>query len=277
MKGLLGDLRSFILGRIKTIGEVVKHRGISLGSTIEGDAQKLWLIHSMNQAASELECVALAPGIHPLVAYTYLCSIVGRCSIFGPDMIFAGVPQYDHDNLGPIFRKLCEMIRGLINNVRDDEVVQRMFQGSGRGMSVSLQPEWLGPEWDWYFGVKPLNFEREKVSAVMEKGLVWVLGSAELVESYFTAKRGGLSLTKEVREIPRSLVGRGNWSFYQIKTETDAWKRVAMDFSIAMRIKEEQIANLNALNGSTRLLANIAGQTYAMEFAVFAFKKRASS
>jgi len=277
MKGLLGDLRSFILGRLKTIGEVVKHRGISLGSTIEGDAQKLWLIHCMNQAASELECLALAPGIHPLVAYTYLCSIVGRCSIFGPDMIFAGVPQYDHDNLGPIFRKLCEMIRGLINNVRDDEVVQRMFQGSGRGMSVSIQPEWLGPEWDWYFGVKPLNFEREKVSSVMEKGLVWVLGSAELVESYFTAKRGGLSLTKEVREIPRSLVGRGNWSFYQIKTETDAWKRVAMDFSIAMRIKEEQIANLNALNGSTRLLANIAGQTYAMEFAVFAFKKRASS
>lgn len=275
MKGLLGDLRSFLLGRIKTIGEVVKHRGISLGSTIEGDAQKLWLVHCMNQAASELECIALSPGIHPLVAYTYLCSIVGRCSIFGPDIIFTGTPQYDHDNLGPIFRKLCERIRVLINNVRDDEVIQRMFQGSGRGMSVTLQPEWLGPEWEWYFGVKPINFEREKVSAVMEKGLVWVLGSAELVESYFTAKRGGLSLTKEVREIPRSLVGRGNWSFFQIKTETDAWKRVAVDFSIAMRIKEEQISNLNALNGSTRLLANIAGQTYAMEFAVFAFKKRA--
>ncbi|MFN9604990.1 MAG: type VI secretion system baseplate subunit TssK, partial [Planctomycetota bacterium] len=97
LKGLVGDLRSFILGRIKTIGEVMKHRGISLGSSVEGDAQKLWLMNSMNQAAAELECIALAPGVHPLVAYTCLCSIVGRLSIFGPEMTFQGVPPYDHD------------------------------------------------------------------------------------------------------------------------------------------------------------------------------------
>jgi type VI secretion system protein ImpJ len=275
LKTLIGDLRSFILSRITTIGEVIKHRGISLGSNIEGDAQKLWLMHCMNQSAAELECIALAPGVHPLVAYTYLCSILGRCSIFGPDMMFPGVPQYDHDNLAPIFRKLCEMIRALINNVRDDEVVQRPFLGSGRGMSVSLQPEWLGPEWEWYFGIKPHNFPIESVSAVLNDkvGLVYKLGSAELVESYFTQKQEGL-IHKKVREVPRALQGRGNWAFFQIKTDTDAWKRVATDFSIAMRIKEEQISNLKELKGKTKLIANLNGNPFAMEFAVFAFKKR---
>ncbi|MFO0013504.1 MAG: type VI secretion system baseplate subunit TssK [Planctomycetota bacterium] len=279
LKGLLGDLRSFLFARIKTIGEIMKHRGISLGSTVEGDAQKLWLMQCMNQAAAELECIAQAPGVHPLVAYTCLCSIVGRLSIFGPDMTFQGVPAFDHDNLSPIFRKVCEMIRALINNVKDDEVIQRMFQGAGRGMSVTLQPEWLGPEWEWFFGVKPINFDREKVSAVLDPekgGLALVLGSAELVESYFTAKRGGLTLAK-VREVPRALVGRGNWVFLKIKTDTDAWKRVTVDFSVAMRIKEEQIANLSDLKGNTRLVANLFGQTLAMEFAVFAFRARSST
>ncbi|MFN6129898.1 MAG: type VI secretion system baseplate subunit TssK [Planctomycetota bacterium] len=275
LKGLVGDLRSFILGRIKTIGEVMKHRGISLGSSVEGDAQKLWLMNSMNQAAAELECIALAPGVHPLVAYTCLCSIVGRLSIFGPEMTFQGVPPYDHDNLAPIFREVCERIRALINNVRDDEVIQRPFVGSGRGMSVSLQPEWLGPEWEWYFGVKPHNFQIEYVPAVLheKQGLVYKLGSAELVESYFTQKQEGL-IHKKVRDVPRALQGRGNWAFFQIKTDTDAWKRVATDFSIAMRIKEEQIANLRELKGNTKLIASLNGQSYSMEFAVFAFKKR---
>jgi type VI secretion system protein ImpJ len=278
LSGLLGDLQSFILGRIKTIGEVMRDRGISLGSSIEGDAQKLWLMHSMNQAAAELQCVALAPGVHPLVAYTHLCSIVGRLSIFGPGMTFPGVPAYDHDDLGPIFRNVCELIRTLINNVRDDEVIQRMFQGSGRGMSVSLQPEWLGSEWEWYFAVRPLNFPVEYVSNVLNDkvGLVYKLGSAELVESYFTQKQEGL-YHKKVREVPRALQGRGNWAFFLIKTDTEAWRRVAVDFSIAMRIKEEQIANLRELKGNTKLLASLGGQTYAMEFAVFAFKKRLSS
>ncbi|MFN9434836.1 MAG: type VI secretion system baseplate subunit TssK, partial [Planctomycetota bacterium] len=162
-----------------------------------------------------------------------------------------------------------------INNVRDDEVIQRPFVGSGRGMSVSLQPEWLGPEWEWYFGVKPHNFQIEYVPAVLheKQGLVYKLGSAELVESYFTQKQEGL-IHKKVRDVPRALQGRGNWAFFQIKTDTDAWKRVATDFSIAMRIKEEQIANLRELKGNTKLIASLNGQSYSMEFAVFAFKKR---
>jgi len=41
-----------------------------------------------------------------------------------------------------------------------------------------------------------------------------------------------------------------------------------------MRIKEEQIANLRELKGNTKLIASLNGQSYSMEFAVFAFKKR---
>jgi hypothetical protein len=62
--------------------------------------------------------------------------------------------------------------------------------------------------------------------------------------------------------------------FFRIKREEDAWRHVQVSQTMAMRVRTEQISNLNSLEGARRLRLSVSGQTYGLEFAVFAVRKR---
>ncbi len=270
---LIRDLRNFLGSRIKTMGSIIQDKGISLATQVQGDLEKILLMHVLNESYGELSCLAFASGVHPLVVYTSLCSIVGRCSIFGPTSAIEEVPKYDHDDLAFIFRWACDQIRKLVNAVKEDECIQRPFIGAGKGMHVALEPEWFGPEWDWYFGVSPVNFSVEECYQLLKESLDWKLGASDKVEQYMTHRQPGLKL-RGVRELPRGLSNRGKWVFLQISLDNEPWKQVQLSQTMAMRVRTEQISNLDSLEGNRRLHVTVGGQAYGLEFAIFAVKKR---
>jgi len=273
LAALIRELRHFIGSRIKTMAGIIQDRRITLASQVEGDMEKLMLMHVLNQSYGELTCIAFAPGIHPLVAYTYLCSIAGRCSIFGPEVAAQEFPKYDHDDLATIFRWICDWIRKLINSVKEDECVQRYFVGAGRGMRVALEPDWFAPEWEWYFGVSPINCSLEECVQLLKNAIDWKLGAFDKVEQYMTQRQPGLKL-RGVRELPRALTNRGKWLFFQIVLDNEPWKQVQLSQTMGMRVRTEQISNLDSLEGNRRLQVTAGGQTLGLEFAIFAIKKR---
>ena len=270
---LIRDLRNFMGSRIKTLGVLIQDRGITLSSQVHGDLEKILLMHVLNESYGELSCLAFASGVHPLVAYTSLCAIVGRCSIFSPTAAIEEVPKYDHDDLARIFRWAADLIRKLINSVKEDECIQRNFIGAGRGMHVALEPEWFGPEWDWYFGVSPINFGVEQCVQLLKESLDWKLGAADKVEQYMTQRQPGLKL-RGVQQLPRGLTNRGKWVFFSIRLDDEPWKQVHLAQSMGMRVRSEQISNLDSLEGNRRLHVTVGGQAYGLEFAIFAVKKR---
>ena len=270
---ILREIRNFIGARMKTLGAIVENKGITLSTQVHGDMEKILLMHAMNEAYGELSCLAFASGVHPLTAYTALCSIVGRCSILGGGTMSMAEPMmYDHDDLETIFRWATDEIRRLINSVKDDECVQRPFIGAGRGMHVSLEPEWFSIEWDWYFGVNPINIGVEECLQVL-KDLDWKLGASDKVEQYMTERQPGVRL-RAVQQLPRGLANRGKWIFLQIRLEDEAWKHVQFTQTMAMRVRTEQISNLDSLEGNRKLHVSVRGQPYSLEFAIFAVRKR---
>ena len=270
---LIRELRNFLGSRIKTMSVMMKDKGITLATQVHGDLEKILLMHVLNESYGELSCLAFASGVHPLVAYTSLCSIVGRCSIFGSTASIEEVPKYDHDDLAYIFRWAADLIRKLINSVKEDECIQRNFIGAGRGMHVALEPEWFGPEWDWYFGVSPINISVEQCVQLLKEALDWKLGASDMVEQYMTQRQPGLKL-KSVQQLPRGLSNRGKWVFFQIRLDDEPWKQVQLAQTMAMRVRTEQISNLDSLDGNRRLHVTIGGQAYGLEFAIFAVRKR---
>jgi type VI secretion system protein ImpJ len=274
LAALVRDIRNFLGSRIKTISMIIHDQGISLTTQTLGDLEKLWLLQVMNQSYAELSCLAFSNGVHPLVAYTHLCSILGRCSLFGPDAAVGEVPVYDHDDLGRIFRWVCDQIRRLINSVKEDEVVQRYFIGAGPGMHVALEPDWLGPEWDWFFGVCPIGFSvKECLSLFASRRLDIKMGSSDKVEAYMSRMQPGVQLAA-LPQAPRALANRGKWLFFQIGLEGDPWRQVQLTQSLAFRINKNQISNLDSLEGNRRLHLSVDGQSYGIEFAIFAVKRR---
>jgi type VI secretion system protein ImpJ len=268
---LLKDLRQFLNNRLDFFGGLVRDTGASLSTQVQGDLEKMLLLHAMNEAFAELSSLAFSM-VHPLVAYHALCRIVGRCSIFGPEKVVQPPPVYNHDDLHRIFRWADVEIRRLINSIREDEYVQRYFTGAGKGMRVTLDPEWFSPEWEWYFGAFPVGVSAEQGLKLLG-GVNMVLGAADRVENYLVRRQPGLKLSI-ARQLPRAIANRANWLFFQIRLEGEAWDAVRLEQTLAMRVQMEQITNLESLESSKRLRLNVAGEACAFEFAIFAVKKR---
>src|SRR5690606_5877479 len=110
MRRILDD----VMGRVRTLGTQIREKRISYSSQTQGDLQKMMLLHALNEAAGELTCLTQAPGVHPLTAFTALCQIVGRLSIFGAELIPPEFPPYDHDDLAPLFIWTRKRIRQYI-------------------------------------------------------------------------------------------------------------------------------------------------------------------
>jgi type VI secretion system protein ImpJ len=257
-----------VVGRLQALGQQIRERRISFSGTSQGDLEKMLMLQSLNEAAGELSCLAFSPGIHPLVAYTALCKIVGRLSVFGNGLTIPELPRYDHDDLAPIFEWARTKIRELIFSLKDDEYHQRFFVGAGNGLRVTLDPEWFGEGWDWFFGVNPINLTRDDCLMLL-RSIQFVLGAASEVEELFTKRAPGLSAPR-VKQTPSVLPSNGNWLYFQVARDNDAWRKVLAEQTLAMRVQ-----HLKQLEGEKRLKLTYEGNVYALEFAIFAVRRRA--
>ena len=80
----------------------------------------------------------------------------------------------------------------------------------------------------------------------------------------------GVTLTPVDRQI-RALPGRADWVFFEVpRQETPAWRDVQETQTLAMRLKDSLIANLDRLQGQQTLVVAAFGRKIALKFALFA-------
>ncbi len=129
LAALMRAIYDLMGSRNQSLASMINEKSITLSSQSPGDLEKMLLLDALNEGLGELTCLAFASGVHPLVAYTSLCRIVGKCSIFGERLVIESVPKYNHEDLATIFRWAMERIRKLIMSVKEDECEQRYFVG----------------------------------------------------------------------------------------------------------------------------------------------------
>jgi type VI secretion system protein ImpJ len=224
----------------------------------------------LNSAFTSLRVLAFALGVHPLVAYTELCRIVGQLSIFAQDRRPPAIPQYDHDDLAGIFYAVKRLIEQLIDMVRDYEYEQRFFIGTGLGMQVTLEPKWLNSDWQWYVGICKANLSEKECRDLLSPGqLDWKLGSSRQVEILFKHRAEGLQLIP-LERAPRALPHSQDWIYYEVSRGNAAWKDVFETSTLAMRLKDTLIVNRDNLQGKDKMVVSYRGQNIPLQFALFA-------
>ncbi len=257
--------------KIEVLSQQVVNRGIGLDSRDPGDAERILMLSQLNTAYGALSIIAFDRGIHPRMAYIELCRIVGQLSIFSPDRRVADLRGYDHDHLYEIFMDIKIRIESLIHAVRDYEVQQRYFIGVGHGMQVSLDPRWFNSDWQWFIGVDKGELTQRECLELLSAGqLDLKLGSSRQVEFLFKQRATGVTLTPVDRQI-RALPGRTDWVFFEVpRQDTPAWRDVQETQTLAMRLKDSLIANLDRLQGQQTLVVAAFGRKIALKFALFA-------
>lgn len=261
--------------KIEVLSLQISNRGIGLEGRDPGDLDRIMMLAELNVAFSTLAVLAFAQGVHPFVAYTEMCRIVGQLSIFGPKRRSEDIPAYDHDDLAGIFTQIRQRIERLINTVRDYEFEQRYFVGVGMGMQVTLEPKWFNSDWQWYIGVNKGELSEQECRELLSAGqLDWKFGSSRQVEILFKHRAEGLRLNLVDRTI-RALPSRGEWIYYEVdRKDSPAWRDVQETQTLAMRLKDTLIVNADRLQGERRLSVSLRGKKVTLQFALFAVPLR---
>jgi type VI secretion system protein ImpJ len=262
--------------KIEVLSQRVVERGVTLSSQEPGDLDDLLMLTTLNGAWAALRCLAFAAGVHPLVAYTELCRIVGQLSVFGPERQPGEIPLYDHDDLARIFKWLRARIEFLLGGRKKLEYEQRFFVGTVRGLQVSIDAKWLHSGWDWYVGVLAENITDRECRELLQPGhLDWKMGSSQQVDLIFQHGIPGVR-QKELMQPPRALPARQGWVFYEVERDlsNSAWKDVLATQTLALRFKEQLISNLDRLPGQQKLEVMAHGKRSVLQFALFAVPSR---
>jgi type VI secretion system protein ImpJ len=112
---------TYLMNLLRRQIEILISKADSLGSrgpTLSlnaSEAVAFWLRHTMNSCVPELQHIWTVRRGHPEAVWVTLLRLAGALSTFSPDAKAGGLPQYDHDNLGPCFTALAEKIRGLLD------------------------------------------------------------------------------------------------------------------------------------------------------------------
>jgi type VI secretion system protein ImpJ len=256
--------------KIEVLGGRVRERGVTLSSPDPGDLDDLLMLNSLNEAQAVLHCLTFARGLHPFIAYTELCRIVGSLSIFDPQRVVGEIPAYDHDDLARIFKWVKLRIEQLIGSRKRLQYQQRFFTGTERGLQVVIDPQWLHTGWDWYVGVNGKNVPDRQVRELLQPGkLDWKMGSSQQVDVIFKHGVPGVQRV-ELSTAPRALPSHQGWSYYEISREGNAWKDVLATQTLALRFRTELIGNLEELPGQRNLEVILPDKRAVLQFALFA-------
>jgi type VI secretion system protein ImpJ len=256
--------------KIEVLGGRVRERGVTLSSPDPGDLDDLLMLNALNEAQAVLHCLTFARGVHPFLAYTELCRVVGSLSIFDPQRLVGEIPAYDHDDLGRIFKWIKLRIEQLLGSRKRLQYEQRFFTGTERGLQVVIDPRWLHTGWDWYVGVNGKNISDRAVRELLQPGkLDWKMGSSQQVDVIFKHGVPGVNHV-ELAKAPRALPSHQGWTYYEITREGNAWKDVLATQTLALRFRTELIGNLEELPGQRNLEVMLPDRRAVLQFALFA-------
>ena len=273
-RGVVRAIYDLIGQKIEVLSEQVTSRGITLAAQEPGDLDRLLMLMVLNEAYAKLGVMTFAAGVHPYPAYTELCRILGSLSIFGKTRRPPEIPRYDHDDLARIFYYVKSQIELLMDSVKDFQYEQRFFVGVGKGMQVSLEAKWLNASWDWFVGVDRGTLTDQECRQLLSAAdSEWKLGSSRQVEILFRTRAQGIHL-EPMEHTPRALPSQRNWIYYHVGRKDAAWKDVQETQTLAMRLKESLIANVDELQGTRDLVAKWRGKQSVLRFALFAVPNR---
>ncbi|MBH1986817.1 MAG: type VI secretion system baseplate subunit TssK [Burkholderiales bacterium] len=176
-----------------------------------GDIASFWLLHTASSALAGLTHLARNPGFHPERLFEKLLELAGALMTFSRTFTLADLPGYDHQNPGPAFFKLDQIIRDLLETV----ISTRSFSIALREAMPSfhqgrLESEQITPGTQLYLGVSAAMPPAELVEVVPQR---FKVGAPDDVDKLVLSAMPGVRLV-HTPQVPAAVPVRpGNYYF----------------------------------------------------------------
>lgn len=181
-------------------------------------AGRFAFLDRLNEAAAVLgTLIRPARGVHPFTAYTELCRLAGKLSIYGPGKRLEKIDAYDHDDLGRVFWGIHNRITRLLSK-EFEGCLQEDFAWDGDIMLAELTADWFNEGTDWFIGVRRGVVTPDDCRRLLSRAnnFLWKFGSPERDIRRLAAT--GLDIKPEDNSSPL-LPPPQYWSYWKVPTD----------------------------------------------------------
>lgn len=196
-----------------------------------GDIASFWLLHTASAGFAALSHLHHHPALHPERLYERMLELAGALMTFSKSFTLSDLPPYRHEEPGPCFARLEQIIRDLLDTVISTryfaialgEVKPSFYHGR-------LGSEKITPSTSFFLGVQAAMPPAELVEAVP---LRFKIGAPDDVEKLVLSAMGGVRLV-HAAQVPAAIPVRPGAYYFALEGRGSLHERMLQAQTIAI-------------------------------------------
>lgn len=221
---------------ITTQADQLRTHGGWTAATLPQVHRAIMQLYAANSSYPLLVQLFNSRDLHPFLAYTELCRLVGQLSLVRNDWRPPDLPAYDHDDLGRVFAAVKTEIESILCDAGARVQVERYpFIGTGNWMEVGFEPEWFEPDHEFYIGIRSELQPAEVERLFADSHLDWKLGSSRTILQIYRNAEAGLGLRRYAERHPALPVLR-DVTYFRIENTGPYWQQVVETPNLALKV-----------------------------------------
>jgi type VI secretion system protein ImpJ len=198
-----------------------------------GDMASFWLLHTASTACATLAHFYHHPSLHPERLYEQLLALAGSLMTFSKSWTLADLPPYRHDDPGPAFATVYQIIRELLDTV----ISSRYFAIALREVKPSywhgmLDSGKIDDKTTFYLAVAGDMPASERVDTVP---LRLKIGAPDDVEKFVLSAMPGIRLV-HAPQVPAAVPVRPDAVYFAIEAKGQMYERMLQAQSISIYV-----------------------------------------
>ena len=277
MKQLLGQIEALVASFIKeqsaqlTLLNAWSHltqpniqRAIMRQSAANGAYSVLSSLIGLTRWSSENRMLHV---LHPFQMYQEIVRLIGQLGVVEQDWMAPTVPEYDHDQLGFVFRQLQTLLQRLLTPYGPSRLTQYPMIGTADWLEVNIRNLIEDDECEFYVGVVS-DLSTEEIQRLFSvRHLDWKLGSRSAIARIYKNAEPGLRLTACV-ECPPELPSVAGRTYFHVESTGEYWDDLKKDPTLALCFNPRHVDG--SFLGSN--FVNVVDQernTHKLEFSLY--------
>ncbi|TFW18577.1 type VI secretion system baseplate subunit TssK [Duganella callida] len=198
-----------------------------------GDMSSFWLLHTASTAFASLTHYFQHPALHPERLYEQLLGLAGSLMTFSKSWTLTDLPPYQHNDPGPAFATLHQIIRELLDTV----ISSRYFAIALREVKPSyhhgmLDSGKIDDKTTFYIAVSAAMPASELVDVVP---LRFKVGAPDDVDKFVLSAMPGVRL-QHAPQVPAAVPVRPDAMYFSIEPKGQMYERMLQAQSISIYV-----------------------------------------
>jgi type VI secretion system protein ImpJ len=198
-----------------------------------GDMSSFWLLHTASSAYAALTHHFQHPGLHPERLYEQLLGVAGGLMTFSKSWSLADLPAYQHNDPGPSFAKLHQIIRELLDTVISSKYFAIALNEVKPSYHIGmLDSGKIDDKTTFYVAVSANMPALELVDVVP---LRFKVGAPDDVEKFVLSAMPGVRL-QHAPQVPAAVPVRPDTCYFMVEAKGQMYERMLQAQSISIYV-----------------------------------------